>query len=400
MSTELSKVYFGSVQHGRPAEFASFAAKVDKVIELLDLSTVNKSDKVAIKMHLGFNVGYQTIPVFFVRQIVKAIKARGAWPYITDNPTAVYNAAERGYTYETCGCPLVPVAGIKDKYVYEEKISFAGVDALEMGGALHDADVLIDLAHAKGHGSCGYGGSIKNLALGGYSAPSRWHKIHAAPEYKPYWDSKKCTPQHAKELVDSCHYQAITYEEKEHKLQVDIHNCVQCMECMEADEEIGCLQIREENFKVFQEMMARAAKQVVDRFPKDKRFFLNFIIQVTPYCDCMGMGQPVVVPDVGLAASRDIVAVETATLDLIAKAGLMEKNIPPYLRHVNLDPRAKLHPLQRLHGPFKNPYLVTEYAEKLEMGSRRYELIEVLSPAETMKMKPPERAYERQPSFF
>ncbi|MHA1926936.1 MAG: hypothetical protein ACW974_13550, partial [Candidatus Thorarchaeota archaeon] len=77
MSPSRSKVYFGSVKHGNTGRFASFAAKVDKVIEHLDFSTIEKKDKVAIKMHLGFHDGYQTVPVFFVRRLVKAVKKAG-----------------------------------------------------------------------------------------------------------------------------------------------------------------------------------------------------------------------------------------------------------------------------------------------------------------------------------
>ena len=87
-----SKVFFGSVQHGVPQAFASFGAKVDEVIDRLDLSTIEKGDKVVIKMHLGFRDGYQTIPVFFIRRIVEKIKEAGGTPFITDNPTSVYNA--------------------------------------------------------------------------------------------------------------------------------------------------------------------------------------------------------------------------------------------------------------------------------------------------------------------
>ena len=112
--TEKSEVYFGSIQHGLDHRCASLGVKVDRIIELLDFSTIKKRDKVAIKMHLGFADGYQTVPVFFVRRIAKAVKDIGGWPFITDNPTAVYNAVERGYTEETCGCPLIPVAGVKD----------------------------------------------------------------------------------------------------------------------------------------------------------------------------------------------------------------------------------------------------------------------------------------------
>jgi uncharacterized Fe-S center protein len=396
------KVYFGSVQQGKDALFASLTTKVDRILELLDFSTLAKRDKVAIKMHLGFQDGYQTVPVFFVRRIVKAVRAVGAWPFITDNPTSVYNAADRGYTAETCGCPIIPAAGVKDGYTNSVKVGFKNVDELDMSGVLHDANALIDLSHAKGHACSGYGGAIKNLALGGFAAPSRWRKIHGVEQSIQYWDSKKCTPGHAKKLVKACPYDALKYDPKKHKLSLQLFACRNelCLECLEADRDVQSLQIKPEFFAAFQELMAIATQKVLATFEKDKKFFLNFALQVTPHCDCMGMAQPSVVPDVGVLGSRDIVAVEAATLDLIAKVGLIEQAVPPYFKHANLDPSAKLHPFERLWGPMKNPYLALEFGEQRKLGTRTYELVEVLSPEETGKMKAPKEPYERQPSFY
>jgi len=397
-----AKVYFGSIQQGKEATFSALTAKVDKIIKFLDLSTIEKGDKVAIKMHLGFQDGYQTVPVFFIRRIVKAVKCAGGWPFVTDNPTAVYNAVDRGYTQETCGCPIIPIAGVKDGYTKSVDINYMNVDKLEMGGVLHDADVLIDLSHSKGHACSGYGGAIKNIALGGYSAQSRWKKIHGVEQSHSYWSPTKCTAEHAKLLVKACPYKALKYDEKEHKLSLLLYACRNnlCLECLKIDKEVGCLQIIPGFFAAFQELMAITAENVLKTFDENKAFFINFVLQVTPHCDCMGMAQPSVVPDIGVLGSQDIVAVETATLDLIAKAGLIEKAIPPYFKHVDLTPESNMHPFERLWGPMKNPYLVTEFAEKRGLGTRDYELIEVLSPEETSKMDPPEQEYERQPSFY
>ena len=341
------------------------------------------------------------MPVFFVRRIVKAIKEIGGWPFVTDNPTAVYNAADRGYTQETCGCPIIPIAGVKDKYAYPVDINYRNLEKLEMSGVLHDADALVDLTHAKGHACAGYGGAIKNLALGGYSAHSRWDKIHGIENSTSYWDPEKCTQDHAQVLVKSCPYEALQYDAEKHKLTLFLHACRNklCLECLEADKEVECLQIKSEFFASFLQLMAINAKQVLDTFDKDKQFFLNFLLEITPHCDCMGMIQPCVVEDIGVLGSRDIVAIETATLDLIAKTGLLEHAIPPYFKHVNLDPTTNLHPFERLWGSMKNPYTTTEFAEKLGLGTGNYELIEVLSPEETSKMKP-KQEYERAPSFF
>ena len=397
-----AKVYFGSIQQGRDAAFASLGAKLPKLLEHLDFSTIEKNDKVAIKMHLGFHDGYQTVPVFFVRRIVKAVKEAGGWPFVTDNPTSIYNAVDRGYTQETCGCPLIPVAGVKDGYTKSVKVDFKNVKEIDMGGVLHDADVLIDLTHSKGHANCGYGGAVKNIALGGYSGPSRWNKIHGVENTYPWWNDKKCSPEHAQKLVETCPYNALSYDKEKHKLNIMRFACHvgNCNECLEADKDVGCLDLRPEQFEAFQEFMAIAANKILETFDEKKRFFINVAIDITPHCDCMGIIQPAVVPHIGILASRDIVAVDQATLDLIAEKGLIESEIPSYFRHANLDPKADLHPLQRLWGPYKDPYLVTKHAEKLKMGTRKYSIEEVLPPAKTMKMKPPKQEFERAASFF
>ncbi|MHA1246423.1 MAG: DUF362 domain-containing protein [Candidatus Thorarchaeota archaeon] len=399
MNDSGSDVYFGSIQHGVPARFASFAAKVDEIVKLLDFSTIDKKDKVAIKMHLGFRDGYQTLPVFFVRRIVEAVKEQGAFPFVTDNPTSVYNAVYRGYTQETCGCPIIPISGVKDGYTYRKKTDAHGVKSMDLAGALYDADVLIDLTHVKGHNSCGYGGAIKNIALGGYAAQTRWKKYHTVYKSIPYWHPDRCTPEHAKKLVESCPLKCISYDEKNHELDIVFDRCNQCMECMKADKGVGCIEIRQEHFSAFQELMAVGAKHILDTFDKDKVFFINFLIEITALCDCWGFGQPYIVHDIGVLGSRDIVAIEQASLDLIAKQGLIEEMLPPYLKS-RVFRREDLHPFAQLHGPMKDPYIAVEYAERLGLGTRRYNLLEVLSPDETAKMEPPKGVSETEPSFF
>ncbi|UJG40119.1 MAG: DUF362 domain-containing protein [Candidatus Heimdallarchaeum aukensis] len=398
--SEKAKVYFGSIQQGQMARFASFAAKVDIITEkLIEEIKIEKKDKVAIKMHLGFRDGYQTIPVFFVRRIVERIKKTGAYPFITDNPTSVYNAVNRGYTEYTCGCPIIPISGVKDGYVKEKKIDFLNVDSLSMAGALEDADVLVDLSHVKGHGACGFGGAIKNLALGGYSGPTRWKKIHGVNYAYDMYDPDKLTPELAKKLVAECPYHALSYNEEKHKLRRNYHDCHQCMRCLEIDQGLGAVKLPREAYSAFQEMMAIAANEVLKSFDKEKVFFMNFLLDITTYCDCLGMGQPPIVNDIGVLGSTDIIAIETASLDLIKKEGLIEKNIPPYIKHIDLT-TPDLHPFTRVHGPYKDPYEVVQVGEKMNMGTSAYELIEILSASETMEMETPKRTFEDEPTFF
>ncbi len=397
-----SRVYFGSIIHGQSSLFASLAAKYDEIMEMLDFSTIRKKDKIAIKMHLGFRDGAQTVPVFYVRRLVKALKETGGYPFITDNPTAVYNAVDRGYTQETCGCPIIPISGLKDRYNFGVEIGYRTVDTMDMCGVLHDADALIDLSHIKGHETCGYAGAFKNIALGGYTGPDRWNKIHAIEDSVEWWDPGKCTPEHARMLVENCPGKALEYDEEKHRLTNQWYKCYNgnCLRCMELDEDVGCLNLGPGNFAAFQELMAHAAKKVLETFDDDKVFYLSFLLDITPQCDCVGLIMPNVVSDLGIMGSKDIVAIEQAALDKIKEAGLIERMIPPHIKKVNLGREIDLHPFQRLWGPWKNPYLVTEYGEKLGLGCRDYELVEVLSPEETVDMEPPPHRYEDQPTFF
>jgi len=95
---------------------------------------------------------------------------------------------------------------------------------------------------------------------------------------------------------------------------------------------------------------------------------------MTPVCDCFGFTSMPILPDVGIFGSDDICAVEQASLDVIAREKLILENVP-----LSLEPwYAEGHPFQHLHGPLKDPYKVVEYGEKLGLGTRAYELVDVM----------------------
>jgi hypothetical protein len=171
------------------------------------------------------------------------------------------------------------------------------------------------------------------------------------------------------------------------------------MECLIVDEGVGSLQINQENFSLFQEMQAIAAKKVIDTFDKDKLFYLNFLLQITPQCDCMGLAQPPMVTDIGILGSKDIIAIEVASLDLIKQYDMIPNSISPIFKHVDLE-TPDLHPFQRVHGIMKDPYLAMQYGEKLGMGSLEYDLVEVMSAEEMMSAPPSKHQYEGEPSFY
>ena len=135
----------------------------------------------------------------------------------------------------------------------------------------------------------------------------------------------------------------------------------------------GSLKIDKANFHTFMEACAISVSETISTFQPGKAIHLNLAAQMTPLCDCFGFTSMPILPDVGIFGSDDIVAVEQATLDAIGQTRLIEENIPLAMEvHTR-----EGHPFRQLHGPLKDPYMTTAYAEQYCLGSRQYELVDV-----------------------
>jgi len=364
-------VYFGSVRSRAPTPEQSIVGKFDAIVGKLGLRDAVKDKNVAIKAHVGLNVGLSTVHPLLIGRLVNVVKSGGGKPFLIDIMEQFPDAVRRGYTAEVLGCPLIPAAGQTDQYYVETEVNYKGLKTLKMAGHVKDAEVLVDISHVKGHNSIGFGGSIKNIAIGCFTQETRW-AMHKAMQFDKYWDAEKC--KDAEKLVKACPFGCIQF--KDGKLTIVFDLCNQCMRCMTADSD-GCLQIKPENFETFQEINALAAKFVLSHFKHENRFFINVATNITQYCDCWGFTTGQILPDLGILGSKDIVAVDKATLDLLADKTLLNENVSQSLE-VNNDPT--LHPFARLHGPYKDPYSMIRFAEKYGLGVGDYTLEEVVPP--------------------
>jgi len=199
-------------------------------------------------------------------------------------------------------------------------------------------------------------------------------------QYDKYWDEN--ISKDAEELVKSCPFGAIKYENK--KLRVDFDACNQCMRCVHADKD-GCLKIQPQNFLAFPEAMAITTQFVLSHYDENKRFFINVALDITEYCDCWGFTTGNILPDIGFLGSTDILAVDKASLDLLADKQLIKENVS---RDLEINDNPKLHPFARIHGPWKNPYYTIKFGEKYKLGNPDYELIEVLPPGPEISRPP------------
>ncbi|MBR3692167.1 MAG: DUF362 domain-containing protein [Clostridia bacterium] len=357
-----SEILFSSVLFDRYDADATLPAKFGRMLSELLPEDAIRGRTVAVKMHLGRNIGYSTIHPMFVKILIDRLKALGGKVFITDQ--LVGNARARGYTEEYLGCPIVPACGCTEKYAYERTVDYKTFHHVDVAGHIADADVLVNLSHVKGHGVCGYGGAVKNIAMGCVSTRTR-HEIHGL-EGGIYWDAAKCL--HCDACIANCNHDACHFDENG-VFKYNFHDCTLCQHCVKSCP-TGAITATANQYRDFQTGMALCTQKCLEHFGKGDVFYINFLTNMTILCDCWGFTTPNIVPDIGICAGTDIVAIEQACLDLIRVEDFLPAGVP-----VGYEMGTEGHLLQRIHG--KDPFIQLEELERIGMGSREYELHEI-----------------------
>lgn len=377
------KVFYGDPRQARLEGRETLPAKLDLILEHLHLQDRVKGELVALKLHVGNKIGYSTLHPVFIRKVVKAIRDGGGKPFIVDVDWDMEGAVSRGYTAEVLGCPIVPNGGPSDKYFYAHKRPYKNIKEWNVAGMVEDATFLVNFAHAKGHPTNAYGGALKNIALGCMVGKTR-SAMHDSVLFDPYWFKEKCRDEETRQrIIASCPHGALVkdkYDPEEIHLHIDL--CNQCGRCLQVAPE-GSLKIDPANFHAFHEAVAISTSITMSTFEPGKAVHLVLATHMTPVCDCFGFTSMPIMRDAGIFGSDDIVAVDQAVLDATSKYPLIEENVPTSMEiHTRVG-----HPLRWLHGPLKDPYKATEYAEKVGLGTRDYELVDVL-PVESIRPAP------------
>ena len=363
----MSEILFASSNFNRYAGGDTLPAKFKRLLNETGFEGVVDGKNVAVKMHVGRGIGYTTIHPMFVKALLDKIKDCGGKPYVTDQ--TVEGAASRGYTAESLGAPVVDVCGVLGKYFYPKEVDFKTFKNVDVAGHIMDADVLVDLSHVKGHGACGFGGACKNLAMGAVTDRTR-QQIHGL-EGTIEWNGETCT--RCGKCVESCNHNANKFD-NDGNYTVFMHHCTNCQHCVKVCPN-GSISISdksyEEGYIDFQKGMALCTQKVLETFAPENVFYINFLVNITAICDCWGMSTPSIVPDIGVMASKDLVAIERASIDAIKLENLLLNGVPG-----GKEPQGKTgHLLERLHG--KNPYLQLDELEILGLGTQKYKIREI-----------------------
>ncbi|MCX7848467.1 MAG: DUF362 domain-containing protein [bacterium] len=359
----VAEVLFASVRVERLEPELTLPAKFERMLKEFELAKGVKGKQVGIKMHFGGGTGYTTIPPVFVRILVEELKKAGAGriKVMDDNPAS---GIARGYTREVLGCEVVSCFGASGRYVYREEIGYQTVDEALFGGEAVDCEYFIDLAHVKGHGDCGFGGSIKNIAMGVVPGDTRG-KLHRL-EGGIVYDEGRCT--RCGKCVKECRNNAISFTEGK-RVEIFFHHCTYCQHCVLICPE-GALRMEGRRYEDFVHGMALVTDKFLERFKAEQLLFINVLLNITIFCDCWGMSTAALVPDIGIMASRDICAVEMASLDAIKTEKLLVEGLPK-----GRELREGGHLFERIHG--KDPYLMVRRLSELRGGSLEYRLREI-----------------------
>ena len=364
-----SKVYFTNFRATPRENLPQKLARLAKKAGMLDIDFENKFT--AIKIHFGEPGNLAYLRPNYSKVIVDLIKEQGGRVFLTDCNTLYVGrrkngldhmdaAYENGYNPFATGCHVVIADGIKGTDEVLVPIDGDYVKEAKIGRAVMDADVVISLNHFKGHEATGFGGALKNLGMG---CGSRAGKMEMHSAGKPYVKQKKCIG--CGQCQKICAHSAITIADK--KASIDHNKCVGCGRCIGICPVDAVKPAEDESNDILNCKIAEYSLAVLKDRP---HFHISLVMDVSPCCDCHAENDAPIVPDVGMFASFDPVALDIACADAVNKQPVIADSRLGEQPHVHHDHFKDNH-------PETNWMSCIDHAVKLGIGSKEYELVEI-----------------------
>ncbi len=372
-----SKVYYtdfrAKIGEGLPT-------KLKRLIKAAGIGEIDMDNKfTAIKMHFGELGNISFLRPNYAKAVADVVKELGGKPFLTDCNTLypgsrknalehLYCAWENGFTPLTVGCPILIGDGLKGTDDIEVPVEGGEyIKKALIGRAVMDADVFISLSHFKGHEMTGFGGTIKNIGMG---CGSRAGKKEQHRNGKPSVDPELC--RGCRLCMRQCANDGLVFDETAKKMSINMENCVGCGRCIGACNFDAIDFVDNAATKVLNCRMAEYTKAVIDGRPN---FHISLIVDVSPNCDCHAENDAPILPNIGMFASFDPLALDQACVDACLKAEPLPNS--------QLTDNMKQADFCDHHDHFENTTVNSEYktclqhAEKIGLGSREYEIVTV-----------------------
>ena len=365
---EKAKVYYTNL---RTTLEENLLQKLERLLKTAGMEQIDFKKKfAAIKIHFGERGNLAFLRPNYAKVVVDLIRKNGGNAFLTDCNTLYVgyrkNALDHldtaylnGFSPFSTGCHVLIADGLKGTDEALVPVDGEYVKEAKIGRAVMDADILISLNHFKGHEATGFGGALKNIGMG---CGSRAGKMEMHSSGKPTVKEKDCI--HCGACAKNCAHGAISFPEK--KARIDQDKCVGCGRCVGVCPADAVQPANDEAEEILCYKIAEYTKAVLQGRP---HFHISLIVDVAPNCDCHFENDAPIVPDVGMVASFDPVALDQACADLV--------NAQPVLAgsalaecHRDGDHFHTLHPVTDWRS-------CITHAEKIGLGTSQYELIEI-----------------------
>ncbi|MDR1396813.1 MAG: DUF362 domain-containing protein [Desulfarculales bacterium] len=352
----------------------------DLISRLKPEAVIAGKDLTAVKLHFGEEGNLSFIRPPFVRPVVKTVRDLGGVPFLTDCNTLYVGsrsnsadhlsvAVKHGFGYAAMEAPVIIADGIYGGNHREVALNLPDCPVAYIGADIAAAEAIITLTHFKGHELTGFGGVLKNLGMG---CAARAGKLFQHSNVSPTVRNNRCLGCGV--CVKRCPAGAITLgdnpdrEGKSKRIAVkDDSRCIGCGDCIIACN-FGAMRLNfdAQSSEAMRRMVAHAKAALTGK--ENKSLHISFVTQVSPACDCNPFNDAPIVPDLGILAGLDPVAVDSAAVDLV--------NAAPVLHNSQLGQHCGKAGLDKFKTVYPNVdwEVQLDFAQEIGLGSRRYTL--------------------------
>lgn len=346
---------------GKAEVFFSRQKDITKLFDALKIDFIKENSFVALKIHFGEIGNNAYLKPENIKPLIERVRSLKALPFLTDANTLykgtrsdavnhMLTAYKHGYDFKDIGVPVIIADGLTGKESIQVPVNLKHFKEVKIAAAAFHAESMIVLTHFKGHELTGFGGALKNIGMGLGSRAGK-QTMHA--DVRPDINKEKCTACGC--CVRWCPTSAIRIDNN--KAVIDKSKCIGCGECI-ASCNFGAVAVSWAGSpSSVQEKLVEYSYGVM-KDKKGKMAFFSFLTDISPNCDCYAFNDPPIVPDIGLLASYDPVAIDQASVDLVnERSGSKDKFREIY---PDIDWSVQL-----------------SYAESLGIGARNYKLTEI-----------------------